>query len=103
MTTETKPKRDRSTKPVDLAKRAQSQLEEIKLGRIGHFCTPRKGEGIACQTAIIADVIGERPLSVNLAVFNQSGFPGQYTSIVVSPPQDGQATFHLNRDCPEGR
>lgn len=84
--------------PADLAAKAQAQLEEIKLGRVGHYSYQS-----TCQTAIVASVVGQRPLAVNLLVVDSDGDSEKRKGVVVSGPQDGQATFHLNRDCPWGR
>lgn len=84
--------------PADLEARVIAQLAEIKLTRMGHL------HQTTCEAAVVVDVVGEHPLAVNLTVFAKDGRTRpSIRGIVVSPPQDGQPTFHLSRDCPWGR
>lgn len=76
----------------------------MNLGRIGHYFTPNSApnEDLAgsCRTAIVTDVSESHAL-VDIAVWEHRGAPsGFHQDVPVSEPQGGEASFHLNMDCP---
>ena len=77
-------------------------MEDMVLGRIGHYFTPNSEGGGFCQTAIVVDV-GEAPLSVCLAGWEHDGEPFRHLEVPVGAALISAANFHLNRDCPWGR
>lgn len=78
------------------------QASEIKLGRVGHYFSPNSSEGEelsgGCQKADIVKVWTAG--LVNLDVVDANAHHEARTSVNVEAPQRGQASFHLNRDCP---
>jgi hypothetical protein len=87
-------------------------MDQIVLGRVGHYFTPRAGGG-ACQTAIVVDAAedvgteADHHDEVNLAGWNQDGTPFSRTCVrveqVLAAVDYDHASFHLTRDCPWGR
>jgi hypothetical protein len=78
-------------------------VEEIKLGRVGHYHTPDEGDG-TCQTALVVHVW--TPEMVNVVAFDGNGVPFGHTSAPVrsyGDPVGPSASFHLNRACPYER
>ncbi|HEY6056451.1 MAG TPA: hypothetical protein VIV06_00385 [Candidatus Limnocylindrales bacterium] len=74
---------------------------EIRLGRVGHYCTPA-GAGYVCQSATIAFV--HDAACVNLGVIDHAGHYQSRTSVVTRrAPLPNAESFHLNLDCPWGR
>lgn len=81
--------------PADVTAAIENANSEIVLGRIGHYSYQS-----TCQTAIVVRAGSPR---LNLTVFQQDGQTEGRTSVLCGRPRDGEATFHLNRDCPWGR
>lgn len=77
-------------------------MDEIKLGRIGHYHIPgQDGSDGSCQTAIITKVWSP---FVNVSAFEHGGdeIQGHVSVKVVGAGEELPvgASFHLNRACP---
>ena len=78
-------------------------VEEIKLGRVGHYHIPgAEGSDGTCQTALVTYVWS--PEMVNVVAFEHDGSDTTgHTSVPVrtyGDPTGPSASFHLNRACP---
>ena len=82
-------------------------MEDMVLGRIGHYFTPNSEGGGFCQTAIVVDVLpspaSDAPLRVNLAGWEHDGDPFRHLEVPVDVGALTGASFHLNRGCKWGR
>jgi hypothetical protein len=82
--------------PADTVVRELGYNEEIKIGRAGHYSFQT-----TCQEATVV-FVNEDGL-VTIRGHDHTGDPFSRIDVAVQGPIEGQATFHLTRQCPWGR
>lgn len=95
-------------------------MDQMVLGRVGHYHVPNSQGGGSCQTAVVVEVLtpgapvkdwqgNEAPLPyVNVAGWQHDGDPFAHQTVPVYPTRGdatsvGVSSFHLTRDCPWSR